>query len=154
APSWIARTKRSPVSTLTVPSQAQVPTLFNIPALGSAESAWDVLDRLGEALQPYDRPSAQVRHVLEAVQASLGADALSGFPGSGSGIPDWVGQPRQSTEWRRDFTCREVARMSDQQGQFVRTFLDSESKPSSPWPCSAAFVRVRQSRGSWLVALS
>src|SRR5262249_39230183 len=32
--------------------------------------------------------------------------------------------------------------------------LDPAAKPSAPWPCSAAFVRVRESRGSWLVALS
>ena len=124
------------MSTITVPSQAQVPTLFNIPTVGSPDSAWDVLERLGEALQPYDRPSAQVRHVLESVQASLGADAVYWFPGCSSDAPDWVGQPRQSSEWRRDFLCREVARTPDQQDQFVRTFLDSDSKPSSPWPCT------------------
>ena len=36
----------------------------------------------------------------------------------------------------------------------LRSFLDPAAKPASPWPCSAALVRISKSRGNWLTALS
>ena len=39
-------------------------------------------------------------------------------------------------------------------GQLLRSFLDPAAKPASPWPCSAALVRISKSRGNWLAALS
>jgi HD-GYP domain-containing protein (c-di-GMP phosphodiesterase class II) len=142
------------VSTITVQTQALTPTRVNIPTVGSVEAAWDVLDRFGHALQPYDRPAEQIRLLLESVRQSLGADAVYWYSGRSGDAPDYVGQPRLPAEWRRDFLCREMARIPDNQGQFVRNFVDADAKPSAHLPCSAAFVRMRASRGSWLVALS
>jgi HD-GYP domain-containing protein (c-di-GMP phosphodiesterase class II) len=142
------------VSPTLIKSRSQIPPVLNKGPAMSLAAALDVLERFGDALQQCDQAAAQVRLTLESVQESLGADAAYWFPGSGSDKPEMVGQPPMPADWRRDFTCREVAQAADNGGQFVRSYLDPAAKPSAPWPCSAAFVRVRESRGSWLVALS
>jgi HD-GYP domain-containing protein (c-di-GMP phosphodiesterase class II) len=142
------------VSTIPGASHARIPTVLNNAPSAPLDTAWDVLERFGKALQPYNRPADQIRLLLESVRESLGADGVFWYSGRGGDVPDYVGQPRLPTDWRRDFLCREMARTPETQSQFVRNFLEADAKSSANLPCSAAFVRIRSSRGSWLVALS
>jgi HD-GYP domain-containing protein (c-di-GMP phosphodiesterase class II) len=120
----------------------------------SLAAALDVLERLGRTLQPCEQAGRQVRIVLEATLEGIGADAAYLLPGSRGELPESAGQPQLPEEWWREFTRRELARPPDNQGQFVRSFLDPAARRLAPWPCSAAFVRVSASRDSWLVAVS
>jgi hypothetical protein len=118
-----------------------------------AETAWDVLERFGEALQACEPARQQTRLVLEAVQDGLGADAVFWYGGPG-GAFDRAGPFSLSYAWCREFTAYVLARNPSGAGQIVRAFLDPAAKPATPWPCSAALVRVSRSRATWLAALS
>jgi HD-GYP domain-containing protein (c-di-GMP phosphodiesterase class II) len=142
------------VSNTSLKLQSQIPTVLNKAIAVSPDAAWDVLERFGQSLQQCDQAAQQVRLVLEAVQESLAADVVFWFPGSDTDAPETVGQPCLSVEWRRNFICHEIAKTAGNQGQLVRSFLDPSANPPGPWPCSAAMVRLRESCGSWLVALS
>jgi hypothetical protein len=120
----------------------------------SAESAWDVLERFGEALQACEPARRQTRLVLEAVQEGLGAEAVYWHPGPcGDGF-DRVGPFPLSADWCGEFTEYVLARNPSGAAQLTRAFLDPAAKPATPWPCSAALVRISRSRGTWLGALS
>jgi hypothetical protein len=120
----------------------------------SVESAWDVLERLGQALQACEPARRQTRLALEAVQEALGADAVYWHPGPAGDDFDRAGPFALSFDWCREFTDYVLARNPSGAGQLVRAFLDPAAKPATPWPCSAALVRVSRSRGTWLAALS
>jgi HD-GYP domain-containing protein (c-di-GMP phosphodiesterase class II) len=123
-------------------------------ALPGPETAWDVLERFGQALQQAEQAREQIGLTLDAVREALGADAVYWHPGA---TPDGftsVGPLALSAAWCRDFTERLLAGEPAGAAQALRHFLDPAAKPAAPWPCSAALVRVSASRGSWLGALS
>jgi hypothetical protein len=124
------------------------------PCEPSAETAWDVLERFAEALQACEPARRQTRLVLEAVQEGLGADAVYWQPGPGGDGFDRAGPFPVSADWCREFTDYVLARNPSGAGQITRAFLDPAAKPATPWPCSAALVRVSRSRATWLGALS
>jgi HD-GYP domain-containing protein (c-di-GMP phosphodiesterase class II) len=126
-------------------------------------SVLEVLERFGLAMQQCDQGNEQVRLALEAVRDSLTADAVIWHPGTtGEGFEAATGSKRRSpgdpvarlsAEWARDF-LRHLLAEPGPGDRLVRHFLDPGAKPISPWPCSAALVRISRSRGSWLAALS
>jgi HD-GYP domain-containing protein (c-di-GMP phosphodiesterase class II) len=119
----------------------------------SIETAWDVLERFGVNLDQ-GGPASAVRLALEAVRDSLGADTVYWHPGSGPDRFEQVGDRDLSASWCRRFTEQVLAQMPGDPGQVVRAFLDPGAKLATPWPCSAALVRVQRSRSIWLGALS
>ena len=120
----------------------------------SADTAWEVLERFGLALQQCEQAGQQVRLVLESVRDALGADAAFWHPGATGEAWQSAGTPALTAEWCRDFTARVLDGSSPPPPQVLRTFLDPGAKPAHPWPYSAALVRVSRSRASWLAALS
>jgi HD-GYP domain-containing protein (c-di-GMP phosphodiesterase class II) len=119
----------------------------------AAEAALDVLERFGLELQQTDQAAQQIRLILSSVRESLGADAVLWHPGTTSDAHDGVGAGDLPTSWRQHFMGRMIADAGGS-GQMLRAFLDPAAKPVSPWPCSAALVRISKSRGNWLTALS
>jgi hypothetical protein len=118
------------------------------------ERAFEVLERFGQDLQQCDQASRQIPLVLAAVQESLGADVVFWQPGSTDDAPEAAGAPRVSREWCQHFLARVLAEAPSDAAQLVRSFLDPAAKPMSPWPCSAALVRVSKTRHNWMGALS
>jgi HD-GYP domain-containing protein (c-di-GMP phosphodiesterase class II) len=119
----------------------------------TAEAAWEVLERFGQALQLCDQAGRQIRLLLEATQESLGADAVFWYPGATSDRAESVGTSALTPEWAREFTERLLPE-AGAAGQLVRNFLDPGARPMTPWPVSAALVRVSSSRSNWMGALS
>jgi HD-GYP domain-containing protein (c-di-GMP phosphodiesterase class II) len=119
----------------------------------AAEAALDVLERFGLELQQTDQAAQQIRLILSSVRESLGADAVLWHPGTTNDAADGVGAGDLPASWRQDFMSRMLAE-AGASGQHLRSFLDPAAKPVSPWPCSAALVRISKSRGNWLTALS
>jgi HD-GYP domain-containing protein (c-di-GMP phosphodiesterase class II) len=119
----------------------------------AAEAALDVLERFGAELQQAEQAAQKIRAVLAAVQESLGADAVFWHSGATADGAEGVGVSDLSSAWRKDFMDHVLADAGTS-GQVLRTFLDPAAKPASPWPFSAALVRISRSRGNWLAALS
>ena len=120
----------------------------------AAETALDVLERFGQELQHAEQASQQIRIILSSVREALGADAVFWHPGATGDAPEGSGADALPTAWRQDFMARVLAEPAAAPGELVRSFLDPGAKPASPWPCSAALVRLSKSRGNWLTALS
>lgn len=136
---------------LTIVNELRTPTLVG--GVPTVESAWDVLERFGQALQQCDQANPQVRLILDTLQDGLGADAVCWYPGPpGDGV-ECRGPLDLSPAWCREFMERMIAE-GENGGQILRLFLDPGAKPAVPWPCSAALVRVSKARGSWMAALS
>jgi HD-GYP domain-containing protein (c-di-GMP phosphodiesterase class II) len=127
------------------PSREDTPTI---------ETAWDILERFGQSIQACDENAQQVRLVLTSVRESLGADAVFWHPGATADDGQTVGTPELNLAWCRAFTDHVLGEMPTPQGQLLRPFLDPGSKPMSPWPVSAALVRLSKSHQVWLGALS
>jgi HD-GYP domain-containing protein (c-di-GMP phosphodiesterase class II) len=120
----------------------------------AAETAWDVLERFGLALQQCEQSEQQIRLTLEAAREVLSADAVIWHPGGAGDDPAAAGPAPLSPAWREaflDFVLRDVP---DSQPGVTRSFLDPAAKPMDPWPCSVALARVSKARGSWLAALN
>jgi len=136
--------------------------------LATMDSAWDILERFGLALQQCDRSREQIPLTLQAVRDSLNADAVLWFPGdmtpSEQRVGDFfegVGSVDLSQSWTRRFlqhvlpsTLRCSSAGPGGTDRLVRQFLDPAERPITPWPCSAALTRISKSRGAWLIALS
>jgi HD-GYP domain-containing protein (c-di-GMP phosphodiesterase class II) len=120
---------------------------------GPGEGAWDVLERFGAALQRCDQTAQQVRLVLSSVQEALDADAVVWLPG-GDEEGDSCGPVTLTPAWCRLFAERVLSAPQAAAGQMLYTSLDPAAKPATPWPYSAALVRVSRSRSSWVAALS
>jgi HD-GYP domain-containing protein (c-di-GMP phosphodiesterase class II) len=118
------------------------------------DTAWDVLERFGRALQQCEQSGRQIRLILESVRESLGADAVYWYAGLTSDSPECVGRSDLSVAWTKSFTEHVLAEEGTGKGQVLRSFLDPGAKALSPWPCSAALVRISNTRSNWLVALS
>jgi HD-GYP domain-containing protein (c-di-GMP phosphodiesterase class II) len=119
------------------------------------EMSWEVLERFGLVLQQCEESRQQIRLTLEAVRDSLNAEVVFWHPGTTEEHFEKVGPVALTAAWCRDFVEAQVAGVNDaSQGQILRQFLDPGARPGSPWPISAALVRVSKSRDSWLGALS
>jgi hypothetical protein len=128
------------------------PPIHTAPRTADAE-AWEVLERFGFALR-HETEREQMRLTLEAVQEVLEADAVFWQPDDPAGHVELAGSTPLSAAWCRDFTARAVAEAPDGAGTLLCSFLDPGARPLSPWPCSAALVRLGRSGGAWLGALS
>jgi HD-GYP domain-containing protein (c-di-GMP phosphodiesterase class II) len=118
------------------------------------DTAWDILERFGQSMQTCDETVQQVRLVLTSVRDSLGADVVYWHPGNTGEEHQAVGTPTLNHAWSRTFTEHVLVEAPSGQGQLLRSFLDPGAKPSSPWPVSAALVRLSKSKQVWLGALS
>jgi HD-GYP domain-containing protein (c-di-GMP phosphodiesterase class II) len=86
------------------------------------------------------------------VRDSVAADVVFWHPGPGDGFERSDGFAVEAG-WAADF-LRRVLAAPPGGDRLVLHFLDPASRPMTPWPCSAALVRISRSRGSWLVGLS
>jgi hypothetical protein len=127
---------------------------MNAVALAGADSAWDVLEQFGLALQQCGQPREQVRLIVESVHDSLGADAVYWYEDSPGCTAEQIGAIPLAEGWCRDFLARMRSEASPRTGSLVCSFLDPGPKPMSPWPCSAALVRLGKAGDDWLTALS
>jgi hypothetical protein len=119
------------------------------------DSAWEVLDRFGVALARCEHPRDQVRLALDAVRDGLAADAVLWHTGSGNDFA-LAGDPALSADWAAAFVGHVVGASDSAVGadRLVCRFLDPAARPFTPWPTSAALVRISRTDGSWLAALS
>lgn len=117
----------------------------------SVDSAWDVLERFGLALQQCDQSAEQIRLLLDSVRVSVEADAVYWHPGVGTEAVAVVGAPELTPDWCREFTERLLASAPADDAQVLRPTV--EPGPERPWPTSAVLVRVSKTRGSWVAAL-
>jgi HD-GYP domain-containing protein (c-di-GMP phosphodiesterase class II) len=118
------------------------------------DTAWEVLERFGLALQQCEQSAEQIGLVLESLQEGLGADVVFWYPGSGAELLRSVGAPALAESWCREFIERLVEETPAADGRLLRSFGESGPRPLTPWPTSAVLVRVSQSRSSWVAALS
>jgi HD-GYP domain-containing protein (c-di-GMP phosphodiesterase class II) len=116
------------------------------------EDALEVLERFGLALQDASDTRRQVALSLEAARDALGADAVFWHPGRGGEEFSFAGDVPLTAGWAGVFLPRAIA--GEDGDRLTRNFLDRGACPTSPWPTSAALVRVSRTRGSWLGALS
>jgi HD-GYP domain-containing protein (c-di-GMP phosphodiesterase class II) len=116
----------------------------------TVETAWDVLERFGQALQQCEQSEQQIRLVLASVQEALGADVVFWYPGGSGEAPEVAGPAEVSSAWCRDFAERALVGSPSASGQILCSFLDPAAKPLNPWPCSAALVRMSRSANLWL----
>jgi hypothetical protein len=122
--------------------------------LAAVENAWDVLEQFGLALLHCGQPREQIRLTIEAVHDSLGADAVY-WHGDGPGCAaEEIGGVPLGEAWCRAFLAQMRADASPQTGSLLCSLLDPGSKPMSPWPCSAALIRLGKAGDDWLAALS
>ena len=84
------------------------------------ESAWEVLERFGQALQLCDQANRQVRLFLEATQESLGADVVFWHPGATSDPAECVGTTPVTPVWMKEFTGRMLGEAGDGASQVLR----------------------------------
>ncbi|MFO0881314.1 MAG: HD domain-containing phosphohydrolase [Gemmataceae bacterium] len=113
------------------------------------EYAYEVLERLGQSLQVSSRSQEQVHLTLEAVRESLDADVVFWYADRTGEPFEQIGCPRLSEEWARVFLSR-----APRGDRAVCHFLDPALKPITPWPASAALVRIGSGQPAWLGALS
>jgi HD-GYP domain-containing protein (c-di-GMP phosphodiesterase class II) len=118
------------------------------------ETACEVLERFGQALQQCDQAGRQIRLVLHTVQDALGADAVFWHPGSTGDPTAVVGPLVPGVDWCSAFVQRVLQGPALVEGRLLVSFLDPASKPLTPWPVSAALLRVSRTRGNWIGALS
>jgi len=131
----------------TTPAEARPPAL----PCPSAGSAWDVLERFGLALQQCDQSAEQIRLLLDAVRASIGAEAVFWHPGSGAEAAAVAGGPELTPEWCGALTKRLLADCPASAAHVLEPAV--EPGPVGPWPSSAVLLRVSKTRGSWVGAL-
>jgi hypothetical protein len=143
-PQW----KRNLIVSITLTDQT------NCTVVSSLDGAWDVLDRLGLALQQCDQAGEQIALTLDAVHECLSADVVFWHPGTSTDPFIRTGSVPLSADWARDFIAHVGLEATAAGDRLVRHFLDPGSKPIAPWPCSAALARISRSAGSWLGALS
>jgi len=117
------------------------------------ETAWDVLERFGRRLACSDWPADKLQLALEAVQESLGADAVWWYSRAEEKAVA-AGPKALPDGWCTLFTEQLVAGRPQLPRQLLRSFLDPASKPMAPWPCSAALVQLAPGEAEWLGALS
>jgi HD-GYP domain-containing protein (c-di-GMP phosphodiesterase class II) len=118
----------------------------------SLDTAWEILERYGLALQHCEQTRDQIPLALGAVRESLGADAVFWRPGTTGDPFEQAGGGSLTAEWADAFLERVLA---DEPGdRLVRQLLDPAAKPLHPWPCSVALVRISRTHNAWLAALS
>lgn len=122
--------------------------------LADVENAWDVLEQFGLALQHCVQPCEQIRLTIEAIRDCLGADAVFWHGDSPVCAAEEIGGVPLGVGWCHEFLARMRADGSPQAGSLLCSLLDPGSKPMSPWPCSAALVRLGKAGDDWLTALS
>ena len=105
--------------------------------------AWDAVERLAAALERSPRRAADVPRVLEATHEALAADAVVWHPGFAPDAPQVVGVPAPDRAWCHAFVRAMRGRVRDG-GEVVAHFLDPAARPMTPWPVSAALLRVRK----------
>jgi HD-GYP domain-containing protein (c-di-GMP phosphodiesterase class II) len=110
------------------------------------------LERFGQALQQCDSSRRQAPLALRAVRDCLGADAVVWHPGATGEDFEQVGDGALTADWAQEFIAHALG--GEATDSLVRRFLDPAAKPMTPWPCSAALVRISRTHGSWLAALS
>ncbi len=124
-----------------------------VPDSRASETAWDVLERFGQALQRCFQSREQIKLVLESVCASLAADVVYWEPGSTSYPVEVLGRTPLPPEWYRGFTVRLLASEPGSPAHVLRPSL-APLRGDDPPPVSAALVRISRSHGSWLGAVS
>ena len=123
-------------------------------ALADVDNAWDALEQFGLALLHCGQPREQIRLTIEAVHDCLGADAVYWHRDDPDCAAEEIGGVRLGQGWCHEFLARMRAYASPQAGSLLCPLLDPGAKPMSPWPCSAALVRLGKAADDWLAALS
>ncbi len=137
-------------------------TVGNVPEVWSEgrapsstlETACEVLERFGQALQQCDQAARQIRLVLDTVQNALAADAVFWHPGTTNDPATVVGPQVPGVDWCAAFAQRVLHGPALVEGRLLVSFLDPAARPMTPWPVSAALVRMSRTRGNWIGALS
>jgi HD-GYP domain-containing protein (c-di-GMP phosphodiesterase class II) len=110
-----------------------------------------VLERFGVALQQCDQSAEQIRLLLDAVRASIAAEAVFWHPGSGGEAAAVAGGPELTPEWCCALTERLLANCPAGAAHLLQPAIASD--PVGPWPASAVLLRVSKTRSSWVGAL-
>jgi HD-GYP domain-containing protein (c-di-GMP phosphodiesterase class II) len=121
-------------------------------AVPDQAGALEALERFGLALQQCGQVHEQVDLALETIREALAADAVFIHPSEAGDGFEYTGDIALSAGWATAFFHHlPIAPDAD---RLVQHFLDPGARPMAPWPCSAALVRLSQSHGSWLAAVS
>lgn len=118
------------------------------------EDTWETLERFAHEIAHCEDTTLQQRLALQAVRDCIEADVVYWYPG-GSGDPvQSVSRHDLPTDWCADFAARLLAKTPGLDGRLLRSVLPAGPRLAPVQPCSAALVRVSQSRSIWIVALS
>jgi HD-GYP domain-containing protein (c-di-GMP phosphodiesterase class II) len=117
------------------------------------ETAWDILERYGQRLVRSSSADQQIRLSLQAVQDSLGADAVYWHSLENGETIESLGSVDLSSGWCQTFT-EFLRQETPAPRQILRSFLDPAAKLMSPWPCSVVLVQLAPGQSTWLAALS
>jgi HD-GYP domain-containing protein (c-di-GMP phosphodiesterase class II) len=120
---------------------------------GTASDPWRVLNLFFQELQSIDKPSRELRSLVQALYHSLGADAVFLVSFHNNEVVEVVGRKRLSSAWCRQFTER---LLSESPGvtQLVRSDLIDPPTRTKLLPQSVALIQISETRKAWAVALS
>src|SRR5262245_29500363 len=118
-------------------------------------SAWQILERLLDALQAGEPTAQQIRRVLSEVREALDADVAYFFPGLSGEAFEIDGTPVLPGTWCQQFTLRTVGSLPGVDRELIRTNVPPLEEGGKIFtPSSVAMVRLSRTHSSWLVALS
>jgi HD-GYP domain-containing protein (c-di-GMP phosphodiesterase class II) len=115
---------------------------------------WDVLDRFVRGLENAESLSTQLHCVLEAIRASLQADAVFAYSNKPAVPGELMSGKPLSASWRRRFMTHNLETLSGPHESY--RYVSEEPGPvdSALMPHSALMVQFAKSKPLWIVAMS
>ena len=121
--------------------------------LPTQEDVWEILERFGRDINRCDK-SVRRKLALEAVRASITAEAVYWYPGSSGDAVEIAGPCDLPASWCSSFAKKLIEGTPGLDGRLLRSVLPPGPAASPFQPTSVAMVRVSRSHASWLVALT
>ena len=139
-----------------IPSASRIHT--TVPGSGPGatppqhEDAWVILERFARDVNRCDK-SARRKLALEAIAASIAAEAVYWYPGNTGDAVEVGGGCDLPADWCSSFAKKMIEGTPGLDGRLLRSSLPPGL--AAPYlPTSVAMVRVSRSQASWLVALT
>jgi HD-GYP domain-containing protein (c-di-GMP phosphodiesterase class II) len=131
-----------------------IPGAYAGSTLVAQEDVWEALERFSREIGRSQETSRHKLLALEAVRASLQAEAVYWYGAAGCEAVEVVGTRALPAGWCAAFARQLLEETPGVDGRLLRSELPSGPRTAPCQPQSAAMVRVSRSQASWIVALS
>ena len=114
------------------------------------ETAWDIMDRLMQALHDCERTGEQIHLTLDALRQSLDADVVLWYSGS-----EHEAEPSSEEFLSSSWCCQVMEHILDPKpvdSLSVRNVLPNANDALAPWPHSWALACLSRTRDIWIAA--